>query len=134
LDSCFQYPRKNLLCHAPNPKYTKPQKATSDRKDAKWIANIHVRYDQADFFIHLLNPQPSRLGALPIKQTTSDREKNRPRLPAVSFEACDVFSDVFGKSARAITSYIWDHPGESFDVAPFVDSAAKHPLMKSKPL
>lgn len=39
-----------------------------------------------------------------------------------------MFSDVFGKSARSITEYILEHPGEAFDVAPFVDGRCKHPL------
>lgn len=37
----------------------------------------------------------------------------------------DVFSDVFGKSARSITEYILARPGETFDVAPFVDRRCK---------
>ena len=39
-----------------------------------------------------------------------------------------MFSDVFGKSARSITEYILAHPGEKFDVAPFVDKRCKTPL------
>ena len=40
----------------------------------------------------------------------------------------DVFSDVFGKSARSITNYILEHPGETFDVSPFVDPRCKTPV------
>ena len=39
-----------------------------------------------------------------------------------------MFADVFGKSARSITEHILAHPGETFDVAPFVDGRCKHPI------
>ena len=35
---------------------------------------------------------------------------------------------VFGKSARSITNYMLEHPGEHFDAAPFVDRRCKHPF------
>ena len=40
----------------------------------------------------------------------------------------DVFSDVFGKSSRSITEQILQHPGEKFDVSPFVDGRCKTPI------
>jgi hypothetical protein len=40
----------------------------------------------------------------------------------------DVFADVFGKSASSITAYILDHPGEKFDVTPFVHKGCKAPI------
>ena len=40
----------------------------------------------------------------------------------------DVFSDVFGKSSRSIIKYILDHPGETFDVTPFVNKHCKHSI------
>ena len=40
----------------------------------------------------------------------------------------DVFSDVFGKSSRSIIKQILEHPGETFDVTPFVDKRCKHPI------
>jgi hypothetical protein len=57
-------------------------------------------------------------------------EKNRAQncLTVSNLKLDDVFSDVFGKSARSITEHILNHPGESFDVTPFVDSRCKHPL------
>ena len=42
----------------------------------------------------------------------------------------DVFSDVFGKSSRSITEQILQHPGETFDVAPFVNSRCKTPIVE----
>ncbi|MEG2676812.1 MAG: hypothetical protein RR933_01720 [Oscillospiraceae bacterium] len=41
-----------------------------------------------------------------------------------------MFSDVFGKSSGAITHYMLDHPGETFDVAPFVDGRCKTPVVE----
>lgn len=57
-------------------------------------------------------------------------EKNRAQncLTVSNLKLDDVFSDVFGKSARSITQYILDHPGETFNVAPFVDKRCKTPL------
>jgi len=39
-----------------------------------------------------------------------------------------VFSNVFGKSASAIITQMLDHPGECFDVAPFIDGRCKTPI------
>lgn len=57
-------------------------------------------------------------------------EKNRAQncLTVSNLKLDDVFSDVFGKSARSITEYILNHPGESFDVTPFVDKRCKVPI------
>ena len=40
----------------------------------------------------------------------------------------DVFSDVFGKTSRSIIQYILEHPGETFDVAPYADRRGKYPI------
>ena len=57
-------------------------------------------------------------------------EKNRALncLTVSNLKLDDVFSDVFGKSSRSITEYMLAHPGETFDVAPFVHGRCKHPL------
>ena len=57
-------------------------------------------------------------------------EKNRASncLTVSNLKLDDVFSDVFGKSSRSIINYILEHPGERFDVAPFVDRRCKHPI------
>jgi hypothetical protein len=57
-------------------------------------------------------------------------EKNRAQncLTVSNLKIDDVFSDVFGKSAISITKYILDHPGEKFDVTPFVDGRCKTPI------
>ena len=57
-------------------------------------------------------------------------EKNRAQncLTVSNLKLDDVFSDVFGKSSRSITEHILQHPGEKFDIAPFVDSRCKTPI------
>ena len=58
------------------------------------------------------------------------QEKNRAHncLTVSNLKLDDVFSDIFGKSSRSITEQILQHPGEVFDVAPFVDSRCKTPI------
>jgi hypothetical protein len=57
-------------------------------------------------------------------------EKNRAQncLTVSNLKLDDVFSDVFGKSSSSIIHYILNHPGEQFDVAPFVHRGCKHPI------
>ncbi len=40
----------------------------------------------------------------------------------------DVFSNVFGKSTSAIITQLLEHPGEQFDVVPFVHGRCKTPV------
>ena len=57
-------------------------------------------------------------------------EKNRAHncLTVSNLKLDDVFSDIFGRSSRSITEQILQHPGEKFDVSPFVDSRCKTPI------
>ena len=57
-------------------------------------------------------------------------EKNRAQncLTVSNLKLDDVFSEVFGKSSRSITEYILEHPGDLFDVTPFVDRRCKTPI------
>lgn len=57
-------------------------------------------------------------------------EKNRAHncLTVSNLKLDDVFSDIFGKSSHSITEQILQHPGEFFDVAPFVDGRCKTPI------
>ncbi len=59
---------------------------------------------------------------------TSEKNRALNCLTVSNLKLDDVFSDVFGKSSRSIISYILEHPGETFDVAPFVDRHCKHPI------
>lgn len=116
-----------------HPKYTKPQKGNkTDRKDAKWICNLFMCDMVKPSFIP--SPEIRHLRDLiryRIKLTNMmTGEKNRARncLTVSNLKLDDVFSDVFGKSSRSITNYMLEHPGETFDVAPFVDGRCKTPL------
>lgn len=119
-----------VLAH---PKYTKPQKGNkTDRKDAKWICDL--------FMCDMIKPSfipPADIRQLRDLMRYREKltncltgEKNRAQncLTVSNLKLDDVFSDVFGKSARSITEYILAHPGEHFDVSPFVDGRCKQPI------
>lgn len=121
---------KVTLAH---PKYTKPQKGNkTDRKDARWICDLFMCGMTKPSFI----PPPAirhlrELIRYRVKLTNMlTGEKNRAHncLTVSNLKLDDAFSDIFGKSARSITEYILDHPGEHFDVTPFVDRRCKTPL------
>ena len=116
-----------------HPKYTKPQKGTkTDRKDARWICNLFMCDMVRPSFIP---PPPIRhlrdLLRYRFKLTNMlSGEKNRAQncFTVSNLKLDDVFSDVFGKSARAITEHLLTHPNETFDVTPFVDKRCKHSI------
>ena len=129
----FNILEKSCFVTLAHPKYTKPQKGNkTDRKDAKWICDL--------FMCDMI--KPSFIPSLEIRQLRDlmryrskltnmlTGEKNRAQncLTVSNLKLDDVFSDVFGKSARSITCYILDHPGQTFDVSPFVDSRCKTPV------
>lgn len=116
-----------------HPKYTKPQKGNkTDRKDAKWICDLFMCDMIKPSFIPPADIRQLRdLMRYRFKLTNSlTGEKNRALncLTVSNLKLDDVFSDVFGKSSRSITEYMLAHPGETFDVAPFVHGRCKHPL------
>ena len=121
---------KVTLAH---PKYTKPQKGNkTDRRDARWICDLFMCGMIKPSFI----PPPAirhlrELIRYRVKLTNMlTGEKNRAHncLTVSSLKLDDVFADIFGKSARSITEYILAHPGEHFDVTPFVDRRCKTPI------
>ena len=59
---------------------------------------------------------------------TSEKNRAQNCLTISNLKLDDVFSDVFGKSSRSITEYMLAHPGELFDVTPFVDGRCKTPI------
>ena len=116
-----------------HPKYTKPQKGNkTDRKDAKWICDLFM----CDMIKPNFIPPPDirqlrDLMRYRMKLTNMlTGEKNRALncLTVSNLKLDDVFSDVFGKSSRSIIRYILEHPGEKFDVSPFIDKRCKHPV------
>ena len=121
---------KVTLAH---PKYTKPQKGNkTDRKDAKWICDLFMCDMVKPSFIPPPDIRQLRdLMRYRMKLTnilTGEKNRALSCLTVSNLKLDDVFSDVFGKSSRSIISYILEHPGEKFDVAPFIDKRCKHPL------
>ena len=111
---------KVVLAH---PKYTKPQRGNkTDRKDAQFICDL--------FMCGMI--KPSFIPPADIREIRDlvRYRKNRARncLTVSNLKLDDVFSDVFGKSARSITEYMLAHPGQKFDVTPFVDGRCKAPI------
>lgn len=121
---------KIVLAH---PKYVKAIRGKkTDEKDAKWIADIFKHDLVSGSFIPPADIRQLRdLMRYRNKLTNiSTGEKNRAQncLTVSNIKLDDVFSDVFGKSATAITRQLLEHPGEAFDVSPFVDGRCKTPI------
>lgn len=119
-----------VLAH---PKYVKAIRGKkTDKKDAQWIADIFKHDLVSGSFIP--PPEIRQLRDLMRYRNKltnfSVGEKNRAQncLTVSNIKLDDVFTDVFGKSASAITEHLLQHPGESFDVAPFVDRHCKTPI------
>lgn len=116
-----------------HPKYTKPQKGNkTDRKDAKWICDLFM----CDMIKPSFIPPPDirqlrdlmRFRMKLTYQITGMKNRALNCLTVSNLKLDDVFSDVFGKSSRSIIKQILNHPGETFDVTPFVDKRCKHPI------
>ena len=114
-----------------HPKYTKPQKGNkTDRKDAKWICDLFM----CDMIKPSFIPPPDirqlrdlmRYRRKLTNMLASEKNRALNCLTVSNLKLDDVFSDVFGKSSRSIIGYILEHPGETFDVAPFIDRRCKH--------
>jgi len=112
-----------------HPKYLKAIKGKkTDKRDAKWIA---------DMFKHdLLNGSfipPAEIRQLRdlcryhtklTSYTTGEKNRAQNCLTVSNIKLDDVFSDVFGKSASAITARLLEN-NEPFDVSPFVHKGCK---------
>ena len=115
------------------PKYTKPQKGNkTDHKDAKWICDLYM----CDMVNPSFIPPPDirqlrdlmRYRSKLTNIMTSEKNWALNCLTVSNLKLDDVFSDVFGKSSRSVIRYILEHPGETFQVAPFIDRRCKHPV------
>lgn len=129
----FNVLEKSCWVTLAHPKYTKPQKGNkTDRKDAKWICDLFMCDMVKPSFIPPPDIRQLRdLMRYRMKLTnilTGEKNRALSCLTVSNLKLDDVFSDVFGKSSRSIISYILEHPGEKFDVAPFIDKRCKHPL------
>ena len=134
----YWFPVHNILeatCNVvvSHPKFVKAIKGKkTDKKDAQWIADLFKHDLVRGSFI-----PPERIRQLRdlcrywMKLTwCATGEKNRAQncLTVSNFKLDSVFSNVFGKSASAIVSYMLEHPGEAFDVTPFVDGRCRSPI------
>lgn len=129
----FNVLEKSCWVTLAHPKYTKPQKGNkTDRKDAKWICDLFM----CDMIKPSFIPPPDirqlrdlmRYRMKLTNMLTSEKNRALNCLTVSNLKLDDVFSDVFGRSSRSIISYILEHPGETFDVAPFIDRRCKHPV------
>ena len=134
----YWYPVHNILeasCNVvvTHPKFVKAIKGKkTDKKDAQWIADLFKHDLVRGSFI-----PPEAIRQLRdlcrywcklSSYTTGEKNRFQNCLTVSNFKLDDVFSSVFGKSATAIIDRLLDHPGEPFDVAPFVHKRCKTPV------
>jgi transposase len=129
----FNILEKSCWVTLAHPKYTKPQKGNkTDRKDAKWICDLFMCDMIKPSFIpppdirHLRDLMRYRFKLTNI--LTGEKNRAQNCLTVSNLKLDDVFSDVFGKSSSSIINHILEHPGEQFDVTPFVHGHCKTPI------
>ena len=120
-----------VLAH---PKYVKAIRGKkTDEKDAKWIADIFKHGLVSGSFIPPADIRQLRdLMRYRWKLTNfTTGEKNRAQncLTVSNIKLDDVFSDVFGKTASAITERLLES-NKSFDVTPYLSKRIKTPVEK----
>ena len=120
-----------VLAH---PKYVKAIRGKkTDKKDAKWIADIFKHDLVSGSFIPPADIRQLRdLMRYHSKLTNfTTGEKNRAQncLTVSNIKLDDVFSDVFGKAATAITTRLLES-SEPFDVTPYLTKGIKAPVEK----
>ena len=118
-----------VLAH---PKYVKAIRGKkTDKKDAKWIADIFKHDLVSGSFIPPADIRQLRdLVRYHWKLTNfATGEKNRAQncLTVSNIKLDDVFSDVFGKAASAITTRLLENNGP-FDVTPYLTKNIKTPV------
>ena len=127
----YWIPIYNILEHTCNivlahPKYVKAIRGKkTDKRDAKWIADIFKHDLVSGSFIQLRD-----LVRYHWKLTNFNvGEKNRAQncLTVSNIKLDDVFSDVFGKAASAITTRLLES-NEPFDVKPYLTKNIKKPI------
>ena len=120
-----------VLAH---PKYLKAIRGKkTDKKDAKWIADVFKHDLVSGSFIPPAHIREIRdLMRYRVKLTNYNTgEKNRAQnsLTISNIQLDHAFSDVFGKSATAILNHMLENPDKpNFDVTPFVDGRCKTPI------
>lgn len=119
---------KIVLAH---PKYVKAIRGKkTDKKDAKWIADIFKHDLVAGSFIPPLDIRQLRdlMRYLTKLTNFNTGEKNRAQncLTVSNIQLASVVSDVFGKSASAITDHLLNCPDDKdFDFRPLLQRSLK---------
>ena len=118
-----------VLAHPKSVKAIRGKK--TDKRDAKWIADIFKHVLVAGSFIPPADIRQLRdLVRYHWKLTNFNvGEKNRAQncLTVSNIKLDDVFSDVFGKAASAITTRLLES-NEPFDVKPYLTKNIKKPI------
>jgi transposase len=120
-----------VLAH---PKYLKAIRGKkTDKKDAKWIADVFKHDLVQGSFI-----PPAKIRELRdllryryklTNYTTGEKNRAQNCLTTSNIQLDHAFSDVFGKSATAVLNHILENPGDKyFDVTPFIDRRCKTPI------
>jgi len=130
------YNTLETTCHIvlAHPKYVKSIRGKkTDKKDAQWIADIFKHGLVSGSFIPPADIRQLRdLMRYRWKLTNfTTGEKNRAQncLTVSNIKLDDVFSDVFGKTASAITDRLLKS-NEPFDVTPYLNKRIKTPVEK----
>jgi len=130
------YNTLETTCHIvlAHPKYVKSIRGKkTDKKDAQWIADIFKHGLVSGSFIPPADIRQLRdLMRYRWKLTNfTTGEKNRAQncLTVSNIKLDDVFSDVFGKTASAITDRLLES-NEPFDVTPYLSKRIKTPVEK----
>ena len=138
------FPSNNILEHTYNivlahPKYVKAiRDKKTDKRDVKWIADIFKHHLIAGSFIPPADIQ--RLRDLVRYRwkltnfTTGEKNRSQNCLKVSNFKLDDVFSDVFGNAASAITARILENPTEKIWMFPAFARSARKRLMKKSSL
>ena len=120
-----------VLAH---PKYLKAIRGKkTDKKDAKWIAEVFKHDLVSGSFIPPVKIRElrdlMRYHSKLTNYTTGEKNRAQNSLTTSNIQLDHAFSDVFGKSATDILNRILSRPGEpNFDVTPFVDKRCKTPI------
>ena len=123
---------KQVIAH---PKYVKAIRGKkTDKKDAKWIADIFKHNLVSGSFIPPADIRQLRDLTRYYRKLVgfNTGEKNRAQncLTVSNIKLDDVFTDVFGKSATAIVKRLLEHPDETFDVMPYIHGNCKTPILE----
>ena len=120
-----------VLAH---PKYLKAIRGKkTDKKDAKWIADVFKHDLVSGSFIPPAAIREMRdllrYRAKLTNHTTGEKNRAQNCLTTSNIQLDHAFSDVFGKSASAILNHLLENPDDKdFDVTPFVHRGCKTPI------